>query len=313
MKIKHPYLKAGYALTLISASLISAALTLGFLNGAARSAKKRIAEQYVVPDYLRYISQGYAFDAVSQKSNILFTVTDGELPIRIHIFTVDTDKNTLDILDVPPDSFIIADGFSGTLREAFETDVYKELVSRAFCLKIESSVSFDAHTAGGISSLLGVRMDGEAVSYEAGEEITLRGESYSSADTDSVEKYHKLLALTVSEISERGTIASFSCLMNLIANRIDGCGPIEKTVEFLNSLSEIKPSKMNIRIARGAPAKFGDGVIWCLDREEVAEQLNKYFRVKDVEFKAEELSIPKVKTNKFPFEDLTEEIDEITG
>ena len=272
-----------------------------------------MAQQYTSPDYIRYLSQGYAFDTVSNKKNILLTVTDSDAPVRIHLFTIDEDKNTLDILDLPPDSFVIADGFSGTLQEAFSTPVYREIISMMLYLKIDGTASFDAKTFGDGAQMLGVKIGkGVDVTSELGERIALDGFSYSAEDIDSVRLYRTLLAEILTNLSDRGSLDSFTLLMNLIVNRVSTDMTMENIIAVANSANGIKPKKINIRIAKGSPAKYGESRIWSLDAEGVADILNQHFRVKDIEFPADSLSIPKVTAGEFPYSSLPEKVSDIT-
>lgn len=316
--------KAGFAFTLFTACMVSAAVTIAILSYAAKTARLRVASQYTSPDYVRFISEGYAFDTVSTKRNVLLTVTDGELPVRIHIFTIDEDKNTLDILELPPDSYVIADGFSGTLRDAFKTTVYSEIISHVLCLRIDGSASFDAKTLGDGAQLLGVTMsypdgvsssklDRNEISVDSatGEKIALDGYSYSGGDSDAVKMYRSLLAAILNNLCERGSLDSFSVLMNLIVNRVNTNMTIEEIIEIANSAKDIKPKKINIYIAAGSPAKFGEDRVWSLNPESVAELLNEHFRVKGIEYPAESLSIPAVTAGEFPYEDLPVRVQDI--
>lgn len=299
---------------MFSACIAAAAVTLMFLNYVGRTARIRVAQQYTSPDYVRYLSQGYEFETVSKKKSYLLTVTDGEgLPVRIHVFTIDEDKNTLDILDLPPDSFTVADGFSGTLREAYATPVYREIITMMLCLRIDGAASFDAKTLGDAAQMLGVTLGKNIeVTSELGERIALDGLAYSGGDIESVKLYRALLASILGNLSERGSLDSFTVLMNLIVNRVSTDMTIEDMIVIANSANGIKPKKMSIWTAKGSPAKFGDSRIWSLDAEGVAQTLNEHFRVKDFEFPADSLSIPKVTAGEFPYSDLPEKVSDIT-
>ncbi len=305
--------KSGYAFTIITFCFISAAVTLAILGSAARAAKLRVASQYNEPDYIRYISEGYGFDTVSTKKNYLITVTDGELPVRVHLLTVDEDKNTVDILDIPPDTYIIADGYFGLLRDAFATPVYTQIVSRVLCLDISGSASFSAETLGDMAHLLEVKLklpksiyrSGELdITREIGEKIALDGFSYSGGDAEAVKLYRKLLAGIFSEMSSRGSLESFSLLMNLIVNRFDTDMTVEDIIAAVNSVKDVKLRKVSIWIAVGSRAKFGEKNIWALDAEGMAELLNSVFRVKGIEVPKESLSIPAMPVGEFIYEDL---------
>ena len=305
--------KTGFAFTLITFCLVSAAATLAILGSAARAARLRVASQYNEPDYIRYISEGYGFDTVSSKKNYLITLTDGELPVRIHVFTVDEDKNTIDILELPPDSYVIADGYFGTLRDAFSTSVYTQITEAALRLEISGSVSFDAVTFGDIAQLLEVKLELPKGVYRAreievtediGKKIALDGFCYSGGDKEAVALYQRLLAGIFSEMSRRGSFESFSLLMNLIVNRFDTDMPMDEIIAAVNSVSGVKLRKINLRLAVGYPAKFGGSRIWSLSADGMAELLNKYFRVKGIEIPKESLSIPAAPAGEFPYEDL---------
>lgn len=312
--------KSGFVFTLITVCFVSAAVTLAILGYAAKTARLRVASQYTVPDYVRYISDGYAFDTVSSKKNFLITVTDGELPVRVHIFTVDEDKNTLDVLELPPDTYVIADGYYGTLRDAFPTSVYKQIISRVLCLRIDGSASFDAKTFGDMAQLLEVniklpktvyRESNLEVTSEVGEKIALDGFCYSGGDKEAVRLYRTLLAEIFSELGERGSLESFSLLMNLVVNRFDTDMTVENMIDAVNSVKDVKLRKINIRLAVGSPAKFGENRVWSLDPEGMAELLNANFRVKGVEYPAESLSIPAVTAGEFPYDELPERVTDI--
>lgn len=297
--------KTNYILALMSACALAAVATVGILSFAAQTARVKVSDIEIAPDYVRYLSQGYAFETVSTKKSYLLTVTDGELPVRAHIFTIDETKHTLDVLDLPPDTFAIADGFSGTLRDAFKTPVYKDIVSMMFCLKIDGAASFSAETLGDCAQLLGVCLSGEA------KKITLDGFDYSALDADSVADYHRLLADILTELSDRGALESFTVLMNLIANRVDTSMTVSDIASAVSSAKGIEPKKMNIYIVPGFAAKFGEGRIWVLNSGETAELLNRAFRVKGVEYQKESLSIPEVECDEFPYGGLPVRVSDI--
>lgn len=297
--------KKGLKFKIFTACTIAAALTLAILSYVGKTARLRVASQYTSPDYVRYISQGYAFDTVSAKKNVLLTVTDGELPVRIHIFTIDRDKKQLDILDLPPDTFVIVDEFSGTLRKAFSTSVYREIISHLLCLKIDGSASFDAKTLGDGAQMLGI------IESPVGEKIALDGFAYSRDDSRSVFAYQQLIAKMLNGLCERGSVDSFALLMNLIVNRVDTDMSIEDMIDIVNCAKGVKPKKMNIRIAVGNPAKLGEDRIWVLHANAMAQLLNELFRVKGIEYSADDLSIPSLTESGFPYKDLPERVTDI--
>lgn len=303
--------KSAYAFTMFATCFVSAAATLIFLSGAARAAKMRVMNQYVAPDYVRYLSQGYAFDAITEKKNILMTVTDDDTPVHIHIITIDTSKHTIDIFDLPPESYVVADGFTGTLKDAYETSVYRDIVTAVLCLKIDAEISMDANALGGVAGLLHIKLGRNSISYEDAEKTVLDGSAYIKKDEKPIKEYYKLLGLILTDIAERGTLESFSKLMNLIANKVDGGFAVEEVISFFEEMSLSAPKKMNIRLAPGAPAKYGENIIWCLDADGVANILNQNFRVKDVEYPSSALSIPVIEAGENPYKNLEEKVSEI--
>ena len=298
--------KSGFMFVLVAVCVVTAAVMTAFLDYVGKTARLRVEAQYTSPDYVRYISQGYAFDTVSTKKNYLITVTDGELPVRIHIFTVDADKDTLDILEIPPESYVIADGFYGTLREAFKTPVYKEIMSLVLCLKIDGAASFSAETFGDCVQTLGTGiMSGDA------KKSALCFGAYSAGDEAAVKEYRVVLSSALSALCDRGALESFTLLMNFIANRVETDMSLEDIVSAANLAKGVKPKKINIHIATGGPSVFGDERIWSLDPDGVAELLNEHFRVKGIEYQAESLSIPAVFMGRHLYGDLPTKITEI--
>ncbi len=297
--------KTNYVLTTVTACVIAAAVTVGILNFAAETAKMRLAGTHVTPDYVRYLSQGYAFDTVTTKKTYLLTVTDGELPVRIHLLTLDVNKHTLDVLELPPNSFAIADGFSGTLRDAFKTPVYKDIISMSLCLKIDGCASFSAEAFGGCAELLGVSEQENAA------RSALDGGSYSRGDVNAVKEYREYLSKILCEMPERGALESFTLLMNLIANCVDTRMSVRDIAEAANFAKGVTAENMQIHIAPGFAAKFGGEVIWVLDSEAVADLLNERFRARGAEYPRESLSIPEVKCEEFPYAGLSARVTDI--
>ena len=54
------------------ACLLAAFLTVLILMGVSSAAKRQVDAREDVPDYVRYLEQGYNFDANSNKQNRLF-------------------------------------------------------------------------------------------------------------------------------------------------------------------------------------------------------------------------------------------------
>ena len=307
MKLK----RVGFIFTLVMFCLVSAAVTVMLLSYVGHTARLRVADQYTEPDYLRYLEDGYEFETVSRKSNYLFTVTSGGSPVRIHLMTLDPDKKTLDILDLPSESFIIADGFSGTLSEAFTTGVYREIIARALCIRFDGDIVISSEAFGGSARLLGVEHEKQIISYETGADIVKGRSDYISADVSSLESYRLLLSEMLERITSLGPADSFKALMDLYANKAETGMTVKELIALLNGICDISPKKMNIRVAEGCPAKFGEKTIWCLLAEGTAEQLNSHHRVKDIIYLPEALGIPKTEAGSDPFEKIEEKVSDI--
>lgn len=299
--------------------LVTAALMTAFLGLVSRAARERVSRQYTTPDYVRYISQGYSFDAVTSKKSLLISVTDGESPVRVHIFTIDINKHSLDVLELPPDTLFAVDGFSGTLREAYKTAVYREIISHALCLKIDGEASFSAKTFGDMAELLELQIDipeeiavpraqkrTVRIDGAAGERLALDGFSYSHNDKNAVIMYRTVLSGLLNEICKRGSVKSFSLLMNLILNRVDTDLTVGEMIEFANYAKGIKPSKIRLHIAPGNAANCGGERVWALHSQALAELLNENFRVYGSNFPAEALEIPRTTESEYLYGDLEE-------
>lgn len=283
----------------------AAMATVFVLSAASRAARLRVAEQYTAPDYVRYISQGYWLDTVSNKKSWLITVTDGKSPVRAHIFTVDRDKKSLDVLEIPPDGYITAGGFSGTVSEAFDTPVYSAAVADAFKIKLSGSVCFDAETFGGIAEALGA-YDGKSAALTA-----LDGSCYTDGREKAVKAYRAVLSKILDALGKKGAYESFDLLMNLIANRFDTDMSINEMIDAVGFSMGIKTSKMNIRLAAGYPASFDGSRIWVFDKSAAAEMLDAYFRVKGTSVPASELGLPEIGAGENMYKKLPERVSDI--
>ena len=298
--------KTGFVLALITACAVAAAVTVSILNFAAGAAKAQISAQEPIPDYVRYISQGYGFDTVSTKKSYLLTVTDGDLPVRIHIFTVDETKHTVDILELPPDVLLAADGFVGTAAEAYPTGAYRGIVSASLYLKIDGEASMSAETFGDCALLI------KACGSEKAKNIAIKGDSYSLGDKNAVGEYRELLAEMLSGFCGLGRLKSFTLLMNLIANRVDTSMTVSEITSAFSSCKGVTPEKINIHISPGFAAKYDGRRVWALDRKGVAELLNESFRVKGKSADAGALGIPELNCEEFPYGDLPVKVSDIT-
>ncbi len=246
------------------ACIITAAATYMVLSGTAAYARKLSALRAVTPESSDYELQGYSYEPVTTKRNILLSVTDGEELCRVHILTFDEDRHTLDILDIPPDTFISCGGFEGTLGEAFKTEVYREIVSMALDLHLDGSMSFDTETASDCINLLGgvkLTLDKE---IKIGDNILSKGErivmgsvakiiisdcqAYTDGDTDRITAYHNLLTSLISTLKEKGAVEWVSLTLNLIVNQVDTEMTISEIIELINLLNETQTENINIQL-----------------------------------------------------------------
>lgn len=286
--------KKRFAVILVSACAIAGAITYIILSIAAVSARARKDARYTEPDYIRYAAQGYSFDSVSNKTNILLTVTDVSSPVRIHLLTLDEDKLTLDILDVPPPTYTVVDGFSGTLKSAYSTGVYKQIVSKTLALKIDYELSLSAEALSTVTELLGgtkaslsrsVKADelslkkgaaafDKSVSYDI---ITL-SDAYSSEDRAYL--YHAFFSSVIIRFGDLGAIESVSKLTSLLLNSVDTDMTVSDMIEIAGVLSAVKLKKINIYLLPGEMCEHGGEAVYSAHLSETAELLNKSFRVK---------------------------------
>ncbi len=104
---------------LVISCLAAAVFTVTVLSVVSAYAKSVVRSRDSTPDYVRYQSAGYDFDTVTSKTSILFCIIDKTDIARCHLFTLDEDKHTLDILDMPPSTLICCDGFEYMINNAY--------------------------------------------------------------------------------------------------------------------------------------------------------------------------------------------------
>lgn len=234
------------------------------LSGTAAYAKKLVALRAIKPESSDYELRGYSYEPATTKRNILLSVTDEEEPCRIHIFTFDEDKHTLDISDIPPDTLVSCGGFEGTLAEAYETEVYTEIVSMALNLHIDGSMSVSTETVADSVNLLGgvkLTLDKE---LKIGENIISKGErtvmgsvagiilsdsdSYTDGDADRIDAYHQLLISFISTLKEKGAVEWVSLTIDLLVNHVETDMTVSEIIELINLLNETSTKNININL-----------------------------------------------------------------
>ncbi|MCD7804717.1 MAG: LCP family protein [Oscillospiraceae bacterium] len=246
------------------ACIITAAATYMVLSGTAAYAKKLVALRAITPESPSYELQGYSYEPATTKRNILLSVTDEEELCRIHILTFDEDKHTLDISDIPSDTLVSCGGFEGTLAEAYETEVYTEIVSMALNLRIDGSMSVSTETVADSVNLLGgvkLTLDKE---LKIGENIISKGErtvmgsvakiilsdsdSYTDGDADRIDAYHQLLISFISTLKEKGAVEWVSLTIDLLVNHVETDMTVSEIIELINLLNETNTKNININL-----------------------------------------------------------------
>lgn len=234
------------------------------LSGTAAYAKKLVALRAITPESPSYELQGYSYEPATTKRNILLSVTDEEELCRIHILTFDEDKHTLDISDIPSDTLVSCGGFEGTLAEAYETEVYTEIVSMALNLRIDGSMSVSTETVADSVNLLGgvkLTLDKE---LKIGENIISKGErtvmgsvakiilsdsdSYTDGDADRIDAYHQLLISFISTLKEKGAVEWVSLTIDLLVNHVETDMTVSEIIELINLLNETNTKNININL-----------------------------------------------------------------
>lgn len=131
-------------------AIASAVVTLALLGSVSVLAKSEVKKDSQTHMQARSaLPQGYDYDTVSDKYNLLFgVVLNGELS-DISLVCLDKDRHTLDVLVLPIDCELSCDGFFGTIADAYHTDVFKELLTRALMLDIDDAefISADDYAA----------------------------------------------------------------------------------------------------------------------------------------------------------------------
>ncbi len=246
------------------ACIITATATYMVLSGTAAYARKLSALRAITPEIQDYELGDYSYEPVTTKRNILLSVTDNEELCRVNILTLDEDKHTLEISDIPPDTLVSCGGFEGTLSEAYKTEVYREIVSMALSLHLDGSMAVDTETVSDCINLLGgveLTLDKE---IKIGDNILSKGkrtvmgsvakiifsdrESYTDGDSDRITAYHNLLRSFISTLKEKGAVEWVSLTLNLIVNKVETDMTVSEVIELINLLNKINAENININL-----------------------------------------------------------------
>lgn len=315
------------ALAIALACIFSGTSTYAVLSMAASNGKRMSALKDKTPDYVRYASMGYAFDSVSEKKNIFISVTDGEKLCRAHLFTFDTDRHTLDILEIPPQTYISCGGFEGTLSEAYETEVYADILSRVLLIKNDGQISFESSAVSDCAALLGgikVRADKPLT---IGETTLVKGtrtaagsvagiiasdsDGYISGDSERILIYRRLLSSLILKLDERGAVRWASDLMSVIVNQVKTDIPVGEMIELINLCDKINISDMRLWLLPGSIYETNGEYVCSADSEAAAKLLNDRFRVKGTEYPGDRLSFADMKQDGKKFSEFEHEISKI--
>ena len=292
---------------LIIAVSISAISTYLILSVVSVIANNRVSKVYVTAKE-RFKALGYTEETVTKKENYLFSVTDNDKLCRVIILGLDLSKHNLSILEIPPQTQITADGFSGSVAQAFETSVYKEIMQKAFCLKIRGSAVADASAFSGTVSLVG----GIELNFKSAVEIkgykfskgkrTVVGdiasivasddEAYVSGDKTRLYLFQNLISSFSSKLSEMDALKATSLLLGIIANEVETDFKISQLIELINHFSEVEKGSISLYILPGN-AVNGE---YFVDVNELLKVLNTNFIAKDFELEIDDLKFPIITT-----------------
>ena len=282
--------------------IISGTATYILLSLAANAGRKQALLKNVPSDYARYASMGYAYETVSNKTNIIISVTDGDELARLQLWTFDEDKKTLDILEIPPETALSADNFEGTVSQAFESGVYRDIVSRALMLDISGSFVMDAEALSHIASSFGGIEIKLSKPIEIGENTLAKGkrpaagsvagiiasdsEAYSDVSQERAELFIQITASIIRSMNDRGAVEWFAALMDIITNEIGTDMNISRLLELVNLSNRIRIDDVNIMLLPGQSTKNG---FYLAETDKAAKLLNERFRVKGSDFDADKL------------------------
>lgn len=286
---------------LIIAVSISAASTYLVLSAVSAFSVRRVNKIYVTAKE-RFEALGYTDETVTQKKNYLFSVTDNSKLCRTVILGIDLSKRRLDILEIPPQTQIIVDGFTGSVSEAFETKVFREIISRAFCLKISGSATVDANSFSGAVSLVG----GVELNFKSATEIreheftkgrrTVVGEiasiiasddeAYISSDETRYFLFQGLLTSFSSKLSNVKPLEATSLMLGIIVNEVETDFKVGELIELVSLFAKVKKGSIGFYILPGSVINGG----YYVDQEELLSLLNENFIAKDFELKYDDLN-----------------------
>lgn len=289
-------------LAVLVSCIISGTATYILLSLAANAGRKQALLKSVPSDYARYASQGYVYETVSNKRNIIISVTDKEELARLQLWTFDEDKKTLDILEIPPQTLLSADNFNGTASKAYASEVYRDIISRAVMLDICGSFEMDTEALSHIASAFGGIEIKLSEPVKIGENTLAKGkrtaagsvagiiasdrETYTSGSRDRAELFIRITASIIRSMNDRGAVEWFTALMDIITNEIKADMNISQLMELVNLSNKIDIEDVNIMLLPGQASQNG---FYLAETDKTAKLLNERFRVKGSVFEADRL------------------------
>ncbi len=241
---------------------------------------------------------GYDFDTVTNKHNLLFCIYDTDL-VRCHLFSFDKDKHTLDILDLPESTYVVCDGFSGTLADAYELDIFPNIISRFLSLKVHSYAYISADDFASACKLLEV---------SAKKETILSSDAYLSADEKQVKSYYSLLSRVLVKLDDMGSVEATAKLAGILVNGVTTDMSVSDMIALTAETKGIKPKDSKIHLLPGICGRIEDDKVYMPNGEKLAELLNTRFRAKGSTVPPEKLGIYQTQEAIIQFDSLPENI-----
>ncbi len=281
---------------LIISCLGAAIFTVLVLSVVSAYSKSIVNTRENTPDYVRYQAQGYDFDTVTNKRNLLFCIYDEAL-IRCHLICIDEDKNTLDILDMPPSTYVKCDGFTGVLSDAYALDIFPNIISRFLMLDVHSYAYISLEDFMAACRLLEV---------DAREETVINSEAYLQGDTKEIKVYYSLLSRMFVKLDRLGSVEATAKLIGILVNELETDMTVSDMIELASLASELSPKASRIHLLPGNRA--GDKNKYLPDSEKLSKLLNESFRIKGSVVPPDKLGIAETVGAYIQFEKLPENI-----
>ncbi len=289
-------------LAVLISCIISGTATYILLSLAANAGRKQALLKSVQSDYTRYASMGYGYETVSNKKNIIISVTDGGELARLQLWTFDEDKKTLDILEIPPRTLLCADNFVGTALAAHKSGVYRDIVSRTLMLDVSAYFEMETEVLSHIASSFGGIEIKLSEQVKIGENTIAKGkrtvagsivgiiasdaEAYTCGNQERAGLFIQITASIIRSMNDRGAVEWFTALMDIITNEIKGNMSVAKLMELVNLSNKISIEDVNIMLL---PGQASQNAYYLAETDKTAVLLNERFRVKGSTFEAGKL------------------------